>query len=114
MELGAKIAYIKEVKYIPQIGTFTMFEMPTGNYNKGLGVGKVWYGFRSGCKRTSAPGCLTEAPAKPWFRKPSTAIFLTADFCSSTRFRATGWSSAAKSFPMAGKAWPRRRRRLPL
>jgi len=43
MELGAKIAYIKETKHIPQIGTFTMFEMPTGNYDKGLGVGKVWY-----------------------------------------------------------------------
>jgi len=43
MELGAKIAYIKESRYIPQIGTFTMFEMPAGNYDKGLGVGKVWY-----------------------------------------------------------------------
>ena len=43
MELGAKIAYIKESKYVPQIGTFTMFEMPTGNSDKGLGVGKVWY-----------------------------------------------------------------------
>ena len=28
MELGAKIAFIKETKHIPQIGTFTMFEMP--------------------------------------------------------------------------------------
>ena len=43
MELGAKIAIVKESKYVPQIGTFTMFEMPTGNYDKGLGVGKVWY-----------------------------------------------------------------------
>src|SRR6202142_2456517 len=43
IELGAKIAYIKESKYIPQIGTFTMFEIPTGSYDKGLGVGKVWY-----------------------------------------------------------------------
>ncbi len=43
MELGAKIAYIKESKHFPQIGTFTMFEMPTGNFDKGLGVGKVWY-----------------------------------------------------------------------
>ena len=42
-ELGVKIAYIKESKYIPQIGTFTMFELPTGSYEKGLGVGKVWY-----------------------------------------------------------------------
>jgi hypothetical protein len=43
MELGAKIAFIKESKYIPQIGSFTMFEIPTGNSNRGLGVGKTWY-----------------------------------------------------------------------
>ncbi len=42
-ELGAKIAIITESKYIPQIGTFTMLEMPTGSYPRGLGVGKVWY-----------------------------------------------------------------------
>ena len=40
MELGAKIAYIKESKYIPQIGTFTMFEMPTGNYSQGTRRGE--------------------------------------------------------------------------
>ena len=43
MELGAKVAWIKESKHFPQIGSFTMFEMPTGNYDKGLGIGKVWY-----------------------------------------------------------------------
>ncbi|HEY1208914.1 MAG TPA: transporter [Terracidiphilus sp.] len=43
MELGAKIAIIKQTKKIPQIGTFTMFEMPTGSSTRGLGVGKVWY-----------------------------------------------------------------------
>ena len=43
MELGVKLAIIKETKTIPQIGTFTMFEMPTGSSDKGLGVGKVWY-----------------------------------------------------------------------
>ncbi|MFZ1134749.1 MAG: transporter [Candidatus Korobacteraceae bacterium] len=43
MELGVKIAFIKESKHVPQIGSFTMFELPTGNANKGLGVGKVWY-----------------------------------------------------------------------
>jgi len=43
MEVGAKIAFIKESKYIPQIGSFTMFELPTGSYTKGLGIGKVWY-----------------------------------------------------------------------
>ncbi|MGO8758321.1 MAG: hypothetical protein ACLQG3_09380 [Terracidiphilus sp.] len=43
MELGAKIAFIKETKHVPQIGSFTMFEMPTGSADDGLGVGKVWY-----------------------------------------------------------------------
>jgi hypothetical protein len=43
MEFGVKLAIIKETKTIPQIGTFTMLEMPTGNSDKGLGVGKVWY-----------------------------------------------------------------------
>jgi hypothetical protein len=43
MELGVKIAFIKETKHVPQIGSFTMFEMPTGNDTRGLGVGKVWY-----------------------------------------------------------------------
>lgn len=43
LELGVKLAIFKETKTTPQIGTFTMFEMPTGNYDKGLGVGKVWY-----------------------------------------------------------------------
>jgi Putative MetA-pathway of phenol degradation len=42
-ELGIKIAFFKETTHIPQIGTFAMFEIPTGNYDKGLGVGKVWY-----------------------------------------------------------------------
>ena len=43
MELGAKVAWIKETPHFPQIGSFTMFEMPTGNSTNGLGVGKVWY-----------------------------------------------------------------------
>jgi hypothetical protein len=43
MEVGAKLAWIKESKHVPQIGSFTMFELPTGNADKGLGVGKVWY-----------------------------------------------------------------------
>ncbi len=42
-ELGAKIAILKESRLIPQIGTFTMIELPTGSYPRGLGVGKAWY-----------------------------------------------------------------------
>jgi hypothetical protein len=43
MELGVKYGFIKQTKNRPGIGSFTMFEIPTGSYTKGLGVGKVWY-----------------------------------------------------------------------
>lgn len=43
MELGVKVALIKESSRFPQIGTFPMFELPTGSYDRGLGVGKVYY-----------------------------------------------------------------------
>jgi len=43
IETGVKWAWLKETKHRPQIGTFTMFELPSGSYSKGLGVGKVWY-----------------------------------------------------------------------
>jgi hypothetical protein len=43
MELGVKYGFIKQTAHRPQIGSFTMFEVPTGSYTKGLGVGKVWY-----------------------------------------------------------------------
>jgi hypothetical protein len=43
MEFGVKLAIIKQTKYCPQIGMFTMIEIPTGSFSKGLGAGKTWY-----------------------------------------------------------------------
>lgn len=43
IELGVKYRFVQEGKYRPQIGTFTMFEIPTGSAPRGLGVGKTWY-----------------------------------------------------------------------
>jgi hypothetical protein len=43
IELGVKYGFIKQTKHRPQIGSFTMFELPTGSYTKGLGVGRAWY-----------------------------------------------------------------------
>ncbi len=43
METGVKFSFIKETRHFPEIGSYTMFELPTGNFDKGLGVGKVWY-----------------------------------------------------------------------
>ncbi len=42
IEIGVKYRYLKETKHRPMIGTFTMLEVPSGNSNLGLGVGKVW------------------------------------------------------------------------
>lgn len=43
MELGVKYGFIRQTRHRPQIGSFPMFEIPTGNSTRGLGVGKVWY-----------------------------------------------------------------------
>ena len=42
IELGAKYRYLDETKHRPMIGTFTMFEIPSGNPAKGLGIGRGW------------------------------------------------------------------------
>ncbi|MFZ0463870.1 MAG: hypothetical protein WBE20_14015 [Candidatus Acidiferrales bacterium] len=42
IEIGVKYRWVNETKYRPMIGTFTMLEVPSGNYNLGLGVGKPW------------------------------------------------------------------------
>ncbi|MCL5671252.1 MAG: hypothetical protein M1423_08160 [Acidobacteria bacterium] len=42
IETGIKYRFIPETKHRPMVGTFTMFEMPTGNANRGLGVGQLW------------------------------------------------------------------------
>jgi hypothetical protein len=43
IETGIKYRFVQETKHRPMVGTFTMFELPTGSADRGLGVGKVWY-----------------------------------------------------------------------
>lgn len=43
IELGVKLRFVQETKHRPMIGTFTMFEIPSGNAARGLGVGSTWY-----------------------------------------------------------------------
>jgi hypothetical protein len=42
-ELGAKIRFVKETRHVPEVGIFPFVEFPTGDADKGLGVGKTWY-----------------------------------------------------------------------
>ncbi|MDQ2774866.1 MAG: hypothetical protein M3Y57_08080 [Acidobacteriota bacterium] len=43
IETGIKYRFVQESKHRPMIGTFVMFELPAGNAERGLGVGKAWY-----------------------------------------------------------------------
>jgi hypothetical protein len=40
-ELGAKYRFIQETNCIPQVGTFPLVELPTGNDERSLGTGKT-------------------------------------------------------------------------
>lgn len=42
-EIGVKYRFIAQSKYVPEVGTFPMVEVPTGSYSRGLGVGTTWY-----------------------------------------------------------------------
>jgi hypothetical protein len=41
IEFGAKYKFVDEKKFVPEIGVFPFIEFPTGNPDKGLGVGKT-------------------------------------------------------------------------
>src|ERR1700689_4099466 len=43
IETGIKYRFVQETKHRPMIGTFVMLELPAGNAERGLGVGKTWY-----------------------------------------------------------------------
>ncbi|MDQ2833229.1 MAG: transporter [Acidobacteriota bacterium] len=86
MELGAKVAWFKETKHRPQIGSFTMFEIPTGSYSNGLGVGHVWYKLPLWAYKkigSWGPGVSMVVSAMPSFRRRRTETILTAG-CSSS------------------------------
>ena len=42
IEIGAKFRLVQETKRRPMIGIFPMFEVPSGDSTRGLGVGKGW------------------------------------------------------------------------
>jgi len=42
-EVGFKYRLFKETKRTPEIGIFPFFELPSGNADRGLGVGSTWY-----------------------------------------------------------------------
>src|ERR1700685_616101 len=55
IELGIKYRFVQETKKRPMIGTFVMFEMPSGDAERGLGVGKTWYKLPIWVQKSSGP-----------------------------------------------------------
>ena len=41
IETGIKYRFVQETKHMPMIGTFTMFELPTGSFDRGFQV-SIW------------------------------------------------------------------------
>jgi hypothetical protein len=78
-EAGIKYRFVQETKHRPMIGTFTMFELPSGDAARGLGVGKTWF----------------KVPI--WVQK-SFGPWTTYGGAGMNIFRATGY----RNFPFAG------------
>ena len=82
MELGAKIAYHQgdqahsADRHLHHVRDADRQVIP-----KDWAWERSGTSFPCGCRKTSANGCLTAARATRWFRRPATAIFLTADSC---------------------------------
>jgi hypothetical protein len=55
IETGVKFRFIQESKHRPMVGTFVMIELPTGDANKALGVGKTWYKFPLWAQKSFGP-----------------------------------------------------------
>ena len=69
---GSNSRFIQTGKYRPMVGTFTMFELPSGATLAGLRAwAKFGTGFPSGYRKASAHGRLTAARARRLFRRPA-------------------------------------------
>jgi hypothetical protein len=73
MEVGAKYRFIKEGKRRPEVGTFTMLEVPTGSARKGLGNGQVWARLPVWIQKTVGPwttygGVGYQVNHAPWMK----------------------------------------------
>jgi hypothetical protein len=85
IELGIKYRFVQETKTRPQIGTFVMFEIPSGDAARGLGVGKTWYKLPLWAQKSWGPwttyggGGETVVPARGYRNYPFAGGLLQRD-----------------------------------
>jgi hypothetical protein len=97
IELGIKYRFVQETKTRPQIGTFVMFEIPSGDASRGLGVGRTWYKLPLWVQKSWGPwttyggGGETVVPAKGYRNYPFAGGLLQREFGKK-------WTLAAETF----------------
>lgn len=77
IEIGLKYRFINETAFIPQVGTFPLIEIPSGNAARGLGVGSVQFFFPLWLQKSWGPWTtyggagylagVTSPAANSWF-----------------------------------------------
>jgi hypothetical protein len=55
IEAGVKYRFVAQTKNRPDIATFPLVELPTGNSSKGLGNGRAWYRIPIWMEKDSGP-----------------------------------------------------------
>ncbi len=85
IELGIKYRFVQETKHRPMIGTFVMFELPTGDAARGLGEGKAWYKVPLWAQKSFGPwttyggGGMTLANAPGYRNFPFAGLLVQRD-----------------------------------
>ena len=100
-EFGAKVRFVKETKRVPEVGIFPFFELPSGNADKGLGVGKTWYRMPLWLQKSWGPD------DRQWttYGGGGEAIVPQSGF---TNYSFAGWllqRQLAKKFTLGGELW---------
>jgi hypothetical protein len=86
IELGIKYRFVQETDSRPMIGTFVMFEMPSGNADRGLGVGHAWYKLPIWLQKSKGPWTTyggagyTVVPSPGYRNYPFAGILVQRDF----------------------------------
>ena len=109
MELGVKYGFIKQTKRRPQIGSFTMFEIPTGSYSRGLGVGRVWYKLPIWVEKEFGPWSLCGGMGYTVVPQTQYRNYLYGGFLVK-RESAKSSNSPPKFFPTPARDLPPRKR----
>lgn len=69
-ELGFKLRFFNDEKSHFEVGTFPLFELPTGNARRGLGSGFTQIFVPLWLQKTSAKGHWTSYGGSGWWRNP--------------------------------------------